>query len=321
MANPALSKLLSEGPKLTSLTLEARRMRCLRNFNKLMSRRKHQVTIGSRPWDFIQSLSLVLDEEWDDYGSEEFESSVFNDLPPAMTSLALDLTRRAQIGYRPDINDIPLHVPLQTLSRLTTLELLWDWPGTQLFKLLQHCSALETLRIDPFFRDWDSGADTPFMRHIIEDGLFLPKLHTIHLLNANSSALLQLVSLKTPAITDIYIQFGGLLEITVDERSTALEAFFDGKSKGTLKSLHIRGLIVLNRNPLISILPKLPKLTRLTLDQVHIDAGRFANLIHFDGACSMLSVLELLDLYRGADIEPVRTFAERRGIALKTSFR
>jgi hypothetical protein len=235
-----------------------------------------------------------------------------------MTSLALDLACHLGIKDRPDIDDIPLQVPPQSLSRLTNLELWWDWPGTQLFKLLNHCPELETLHINPYNREWEMGADTAFMRRILEEGLILPKLHTIRLLEASSSALVQLKCLKTPAITDIDIEFGDF-GASDKREGRALEAFFDGKSKETLRSLHIRAALV-KRNPfkLTSILRNLPNLTRLALDNVAFDGGCFTDLIYFDDVCSMLSVLELLNSPRGFDLEPVRKFVERRGIALVT---
>jgi hypothetical protein len=198
--------------------------------------------------------------------------------------------------------------------------LLWDWPGTQLFQLLQHCSKLETLFIDPFYRDWESGADTPFMRHLLEVGLFLPKLRKVHLLHASSSALGQLKALKTPAITEIDIKFGDVGDAEEWQlASAALEAFFDGKSKATLRSLRIRDTLI-RGNPFISILRNLPNLTRLTLDEVEFDAGCFTGIVHSNDVASMLNVLELLELPPGFDLEPVHEFAEGRGIVLKSSF-
>ncbi|RXW22742.1 hypothetical protein EST38_g3101 [Candolleomyces aberdarensis] len=154
------------------------------------------------------------------------------------------------------------------------------------------------------------------MRHILKDGLILPRLHTIRLFNADPSALMQLKCLKTPGITDIDIAFVGYISDPAHYHgrekwqlsSTALEAFFDGKSKeATLRSLCIRAAAI-EEKPLINILRNLPCLKRLTLDQDELDAISFNDLMHSDGIASNLNVLELLGLPPGFNLKPARIF-------------
>ncbi|KAF6762437.1 hypothetical protein DFP72DRAFT_875932 [Ephemerocybe angulata] len=250
--NPALTRLLTEGPVLDHFT-------------------KYQGK--PRPWDALRSFDLTFNEDGEDrWGELEYdipEQWCFSLLPPAITALHLYLPA-AWAGFDEDDESLSRHgalkIPVEVLNRLITFTIKCDWSGTKLVELLHHCTNVETLTIkfnnrSPLLEE----RDNPLLHTLAKSRILLPKVRSLRLREAGTAEILRYLS--TPAITNLDLGFADW-EAEDDDFVDIVPKFLHASDATTsLLSLRIYNLHIAGYD-LRQSLDGLDSLKRLTLDKV-----------------------------------------------------
>ncbi|KAJ2930129.1 hypothetical protein H1R20_g6939, partial [Candolleomyces eurysporus] len=292
-----LAQLLTEGPALDTLSLRCSSSRCFENLvDGLESRAKPP---NPRPWDSIRSLTLDLEEEWNDASAPE--SGILTRIPASVTSFRLLLPSVSQAEFREsDFRGGELYIPPGFFERLISFTIGCDWEQATILFVLRHCTNVETLTIDFYGSNISRPEDSdPLAGQILSGGLLLPNVRTLRLQSMPSSSTI-FQCIKTPSLINLNLNFGGiwLNEVRFADR---LKSFVKEQSscEGSLSSISFQN-VGLNSHELQSILRNLPFVTRVTLDNLRLKPG--GNDIFFTlgrrGAEFLpnIEVLELLEM-------------------------
>ncbi|KAF6747431.1 hypothetical protein DFP72DRAFT_1149269 [Ephemerocybe angulata] len=142
-------------------------------------------------WTSLRSLELNMRfiQMWPEI-EEDPTMTIFNYLPPSLTSLIIDFPRQEEAGVRyinpDDFNGATtaIRIPASTLGRLTSFTIRCDWNGPQIATLLQHCGKLEHLTVEYFLsegevQEWTEEPNCLEL-HDLPPRIRLPHLRTLH---------------------------------------------------------------------------------------------------------------------------------------------
>ncbi|KAF6751222.1 hypothetical protein DFP72DRAFT_1138318 [Ephemerocybe angulata] len=271
--NPLMAKLLTQGPALDHFTLNLMSLDCFRNFMTLLITNQTQGPL--RPWDTLRSLKLVFSpydhkRAWDE--PSDPTHSMFTLLPP-VTDFQLYLPPPwAAFTRETDSKDGQVHCTSSFLGRLTSFRIKWDWVGTKLFSILQHCINVQTLTID---FDYSSPLKDerwrPSMVNRFRSPMILPMVTTLSL---RRSSIDILDYFRMPALLHLDIELTGDPEDAQDFGPTICIFLERSGIRETIQSLRIYSLTITNGG-LFSILTRLTGLRHLTLDRVEYDGMLF----------------------------------------------
>ncbi|TEB40202.1 hypothetical protein FA13DRAFT_1704258 [Coprinellus micaceus] len=227
--------------------------------------------VHASPWHSIKSFAVDWrhwNRDWENIPAETF-SHLF---PSSIRSLQLDL---------PWVNNIYFDSLDLGAQHITN--------HVQIFRMLQYCTNVETLEINTgggFFK-WDP--QDPFVRTITQNGLLLPKLKTIRLLDVDTVSMKRLKFLKMPNVSLVGLWFGDDYWSPEDpnsndnkinpELSLPFASSLQGtnESQSTLCTLYISGG-VFQADMMLNALQNLSNLHLLILDNVLFATDLFANL-------------------------------------------
>ncbi|KAJ3539288.1 hypothetical protein NMY22_g4807 [Coprinellus aureogranulatus] len=331
-SNPALPRILKDGPTLDKVSIECPTPQCLEQLSvSLQSFRRKG---GSPHWDSMQSFRIELHskEDW-----TSISSLTLNFLPRSIRSLDLELPDSHDIlsrglllkGYR-------FSIPEWVLERLVVLKLGCNWSANYILKWLQMCANLEELELD-LRRGWfGSYRDEPytFVQSVAEEGVALPKLRTLSVKGVLSCDIDTLCLLRfPPTFSSLSITLGqddwlvgdwldehGSPNVLTSEDRSSLSKFVRGdpSKPTTLKSLHITNG-VFEDNILFDTLKNLSSLKHLVIENAVFDANLFSEISSQD-MLPRLRRLDLLKLHEGSqEIDGLHEFVQERGIELTIS--
>ncbi|KAF5309583.1 hypothetical protein D9611_013973 [Ephemerocybe angulata] len=158
------------GVPLDSLCITPSSPACVRDL-LLSSPSSHFKT--SACWSSLRSLNLNMEgcKVWPD-PETDLATSMFNHLPPSLSSLGISLPYKSGLGDSFDDTTQPINIPPSIPTRLTSFRIQSDWEGPQAATLLQHCMSLERLTIEYMMDSVDGDNGLPAQ-------IFLPKLKTL----------------------------------------------------------------------------------------------------------------------------------------------
>ncbi|KAF5311672.1 hypothetical protein D9611_009540 [Ephemerocybe angulata] len=276
MSSPTLINLLSLGPKLHKLILQCSSHECFRTFLEELGPKPD--LMNPRPWDTLQSLELELTTEdpypWDE--PLEASSSMFHHLPQLENlDLHLPLSCTAFEINPTEARFVDINIPPRLLQGLKAFTIHYDWEGSHILAMLEHCKNLESLTID--LRggnvNWYDGNDI-LVRKFTELRLLLPKVQTIRLESASNIEMLDL--LRAPSLQDLHFEMESGYEdpSEIDFQEPLLRFITASNCQKTLRSLHLRKLVV-SATELARTFFKLPSLTGITLDRCRFEESLF----------------------------------------------
>ncbi|KAJ2914140.1 hypothetical protein MD484_g6260, partial [Candolleomyces efflorescens] len=244
-----------------------------------------------RPWHSLKSFAIEFDLDWNE--SPDFVRSIFNRLPPNITSLEL---RLPSIWDAHIPNNMPLALPQSIMERLSSFTVFCDWDGTQwLQTVLSHCDNLETLTINFMAASWAYPPNDP------GSGILLPKVRTLRLQHLWMSSTDILRSLKAPKLVELDVEFADDpdLEGKWVNSQFLLSLINRSKCDATLRTLHLRYARIRSEE-LANALGSVPLLTHLSLEGIIMEPG--ASFVDAFGTSlsrrRVLPKLETLELLR-----------------------
>jgi hypothetical protein len=191
---------------------------------------------------------------------------------------------------------VKLFIPEQFLANLQTLNLTCDWDPTSILTSLQFCTSLQSLSLS--FR---GNLDFYFVGETLdgqlpEDGLLLPRLHTLRLRYSTLSAISDFLDVvNTPSLQELDVSF----EMIPDGIKSTVTCFDDDilnlveRSECEIRRLKIHMAVFSHSEELKTILQGLPSLTHLLLNNTTFDLGIFQNL----RSNEMLPHLEVFEIF------------------------
>lgn len=234
-------------------------------------------SVKPRPWDGIRSFRLVFTRVYDLDELNVLGPLVLR-LPGSITSFDLDLTESGDLSLD-DVEELlyrdpVLHIPQSFAERLKTFSISCDWGAQHIFKLLEHCTNVETLTLN--FKTMDGLWMGPYTEYLQTNPLpqiKLPKLHTLRLRDVPLDIVAFLWHLEAPVLTNLECGFVDDGLCTQDDYSDDLVVFFRDQSQcaATLKSLRLASDVKLDPEGLCLMLDNLPALTHLSFDNLVFD--------------------------------------------------
>ncbi|KAF6745927.1 hypothetical protein DFP72DRAFT_639059 [Ephemerocybe angulata] len=171
-----------------------------------------------RPWNQIQQLELRMHTEcWQGSWESSWELP-FRLIPPSVTSLVICLPHyRDVFDSEMECQRAKIDIAPAVLGQLTSLVLVCEWGPRHIVTLLQHCSNLETFRLefghtsyaDKLLLNELDNSDPMIRRVQVEGGIQLPKLHTLQVYDGGESPILFLQWIKTPALRFLDLETTG----------------------------------------------------------------------------------------------------------------
>ncbi|KAF5337210.1 hypothetical protein D9611_002875 [Ephemerocybe angulata] len=319
--NPALTRLLTEGPVLDHFTLIVSRTACFKNWIAAIDAAE-KVPGKPRPWDALRSFDLTFNEDrrdrWGELEHDIPEQWCFSLLPPAITALHLYLPG-AWAGFGEDeglSRHGALKIPVEVLNRLITFTIKCDWSGTKLVELLHHCTNVETLTIK--FNDGSpllEERDNPLLHTLAKSRILLPKVRSLRLREAGTAEILRYLS--TPAITNLDLGFADWGAEDDDFVDIVPKFLHASDATTSLLSLRIYNLHIAGYD-LRQSLDGLDSLKRLTLDKVTWSGNLFIAMKNSDHKCKpripSVEQLEILQFPDDRGILPIGSGALMEGI-------
>jgi hypothetical protein len=251
----------------------------------------------SRPWDALQSFKLEFTgDEWKEPLARNSNDTIYHHFPP-VTSLDLTLPSVEGLFTIDDEEVAKLFIPEQFLANLQTLNLTCDWDPTSTLTSLQFCTSLQSLSLS--FR---GNLDFYFVGETLdgrlpEDGLLLPRLHTLRLRYATLSAISGFLDVvNTPSLQELDVSF----EMIPDGIKSTVTGFDDDildlveRSKCEIRQLKIHMAAFSRSEELKTILQGLPSLTHILLNNTIFDLEIFRNL-RCNEILPHLEVFEIFD--------------------------
>ncbi|KAJ3544392.1 hypothetical protein NMY22_g2801 [Coprinellus aureogranulatus] len=313
-ANPALRRLVTEGPPLEHLKLPCKDASCFRNWVSAV-----QAVQGQTPtWDLLKSLHLTFGEEarWND--ANKASRSIFRHLPLALTSLHLQLPP-GRAAFRSDDEQLiaVLHIPSQILQQLKSLAIFCDWWGMHIFDMLEQCANLEILQVDIDDRVPSEDLDATDELELRDNPLKLAKLHTLRFRRAATIEFLDYI--RAPALRhlDLACSTAEREDDEDEDFAHTLQDFIvQSRIQNKLETLRIYDAYV-PAEALGRALSKLRTLRQLTLDRLQMDDPKLFWMQFWDtksapgadeGGC--LPFLERLDLLNLPAIYPFSFVAD-----------
>ncbi|KAF5310350.1 hypothetical protein D9611_012103 [Ephemerocybe angulata] len=216
MDDTVVARLMTEGPLLLH-RVSFRNMypQCIGNAMQSFQVAKSGST-STRSWNQIQELELRMSTaRWQGLGWWESPCRL---IPPSVTSLVICLPHyRDVFDSEMECQRAKIDIAPAVLGQLTSLVLLCEWGPLHIVTLLQHCSNLETLRLEfghPSYADKLvlNGLDNsdPLIRRVqVEGGIQLPKLHTLQVYDGCENPIMFLQWIKTPALRFLDLETTG----------------------------------------------------------------------------------------------------------------
>lgn len=250
LAAPGIVKMLLEGPPLDRLHLSCAVPLC---FQKLCEQLRPSL------WKPIKSLSISIDDGWDQLIEGEVTSNSF-DIPPSVTALSIDLGFSSNFG----LPNRPLCISSSAYARLKSFSFsstpAWS-NGAAVLAALQYCANLEILTINFGRNMWKYDVEGYRAQSVS-----LPKLHTLHLHQTFETSILNYLIM--PALAELVVRGSHYLE---------LDYFWWNLPNPELRCPNLRIFRLYAPEPIMgpvklaTILQGLPHLTELTLSKAVCD--------------------------------------------------
>ncbi|RXW22976.1 hypothetical protein EST38_g2863 [Candolleomyces aberdarensis] len=212
-----VAKLLTRGPSLHHLALDLSGIECFRSIVEALESCK--VGMEQRPWDSVKKFTLSLQTDCNEPPPPS--ESIYKLLPPSVTSFHLTLPSAWDITAGEwELQDIfftmPLHVPSSFLETLTTFFISCNWPGRQLFEVLQKCVNVLALTIDLQHEGPPYDLQDPFFLNLSDVRLVLPEVRTLRIHRCTPAGIHVLDFLQAPRLValDLGFQGGGASELS-----------------------------------------------------------------------------------------------------------
>ncbi|KAF6747432.1 hypothetical protein DFP72DRAFT_919832 [Ephemerocybe angulata] len=223
LAEARLFKYLTDEVPLDSLCITTWSPICIRDF--LLS--PNPSFTAATSWTALRSLELNMRfcHLWPE-SEHDPAISMFNHLPPSLTSLSIDLPRREVIGHSEgfDEADTMINIPASTLGRLISFKVRCDWDGPQIATLLQHCEQLEDLTVE-YLMNLSDGDEQEWTKepnclekYDLPPQIRLPRLHTLVADGIPASAASTVLQfLSVPALVNITVTVNDSDDAAEDE--------------------------------------------------------------------------------------------------------
>jgi hypothetical protein len=193
------------------LSFELNGIKCFENIVKALESCK--AGTEQRPWDSVRIFTLNLRKDCNE--ALPPSESVYKYLPPSVTSFHLTLPTAwvRNENHEWELQDIlftvPLHFPSNFLESLTTLFISCNWPGTQLFKVLQGCANVLSLTIDLQNGEPQYDFNDPFFQNLSDIPLVLPEVRTLRLRRCVPDGIYLLDLLQAPRLVTLDLEILG----------------------------------------------------------------------------------------------------------------
>ncbi|KAF6745466.1 hypothetical protein DFP72DRAFT_1091339 [Ephemerocybe angulata] len=227
MEDPVVARFMTEGPLLLHrVSFGNMYPRCIGNAMRSFQLAKSGLP-STQPWNQIQELELRMHTDcwqgWWDESADSFKLP-FRLIPSSVTSLLICLPPYGDVfDTELECQRAKIDIAPAVLGHLTSLVLVCEWGPLHIVTLLQHCSNLETFRLEfghPGYADRPSYADKlllneldnrdPMIRRVqVEGGIQLPKLHTLQVYDGHASPILFLQWIQTPALRFLDLETTG----------------------------------------------------------------------------------------------------------------
>ncbi|KAF6742476.1 hypothetical protein DFP72DRAFT_1081870 [Ephemerocybe angulata] len=315
--HPTVVKMLTEGPPIDEFTLHVSSTRCFRKWTAAIASHADGFAGRGTRWAQLRSFVLVFHEEddqlWDD--STDPKQSIFVDLPPVIEfHLNLPSPERA-FEEDEDSKTRSLHIPMSFLNRLKVFVIRWEWGGSKLSELLEHCINLESFTLDLYESEVFDETNDPVTDALRISPITLVNLKEIHIRRGNIHIL---EVLNTPHLDTLDVEFSVPMTQTWSAIKRVGKFITASKIESTLRTLRMCELLSAH-NTVYLPLPVLPALRHLVLDSREVTGYHFGIEGHLDDRSKkhpqfpQLAHFEVLNLQRSSiTLQHEVSFLQRR---------